>query len=103
MSNWVTVCARLEPAKCLRINAPTIFAASTLTRSALWKSIGTLILRVRLYLRPIQGPGVLVEVDVMVIVFEFAALEVHVIGTHRFLGRSQILIMIRIGDHAVPV
>src|SRR5947209_9925835 len=51
---------------------------------------------------PRQLPGVLVEVNVMLPPFQFASLKIHIIRTHRFLGRSKRLIVVAVGRHPIP-
>ena len=57
----------------------------------------------RLKLLPFQLVFVLVEIDIVIAPFEFATLEIEVIRSHRFLWRTEGLVMIAVGDHPILI
>src|SRR5256885_15833647 len=52
---------------------------------------------------PGQIPGVLIEIDVVMVPFEFATLEINIVRPHRVLGRIQRLVVVAIGSHSVLI
>src|SRR6185369_13066833 len=79
-----------------RINAPAARAALTAASWAFWRLRAFMARRWNVLFEPgggfdllaIQLPGVLVEVDVVLAPFQFAALEIHIVRAHRpFLRR----------------
>src|SRR6266550_5248777 len=73
-----------------RITLPAARAARMAQASACswWESFIAGLIHARgLQLFPLQLPFVLVEIDVVMAPFEFAALKINVIGAHGLLGR----------------
>src|SRR5579859_7074891 len=87
------------------MSRPTAWAVRTALSCAVLRFIRTLF--------DLAGCGVqffggelvieLLEIDVVPARFELAALEVDVVGAHGVLGRSEGLIVVAVGDHAVLV